>query len=118
MPGGVNFALFSQHADEVELCLFSPDGQTEVARLLMPKCSNQIWHGFVPGLSAGAVYGYRVYGPYDPHRGLRFNPNKLLLDPYAKALVGILSGTTPTTALPLASPPRISPTTIGTTPTG
>ena len=88
VPGGVNFALFSQHADEVELCLFSPDGQTEVARLLMPKCSNQIWHGFVPGLSAGAVYGYRVYGPYDPHRGLRFNPNKLLLDPYAKALVG------------------------------
>ncbi|HEY6530239.1 MAG TPA: glycogen debranching protein GlgX [Cellvibrionaceae bacterium] len=86
--GGVNFALFSQHADEVELCIFSPDGQTEIAHLSLPQCTNQIWHGFVPGLEAGAVYGYRVYGPYDPHRGLRFNPNKLLLDPYARALVG------------------------------
>lgn len=85
---GVNFALFSQHAEEVELCLFSADGQTEIAHLSLPQCTNQIWHGFVPGLEAGAVYGYRVYGPYAPHRGLRFNPNKLLLDPYAKAMVG------------------------------
>jgi isoamylase len=86
--GGVNFALFSQHADAVELCLFTPDGHTELARIALPACTNHVWHGFVPGLQAGTVYGYRVHGPYDPHRGMRFNANKLLLDPYARALVG------------------------------
>lgn len=85
---GVNFALFSAHADAVELCLFSADGQTELTRLKLQEQTNHIWHGFVPKLPAGTLYGYRVYGPYDPQRGLRFNPNKLLLDPYAKQLFG------------------------------
>lgn len=86
--GGVNFALFSAHATRVELCLFSADGRTEVRRLDLPAVSNQVWHGFLPGVGEGAVYGYRVHGPYQPHLGHRFNPHKLLLDPYARALVG------------------------------
>lgn len=85
---GVNFALFSAHAERVELCLFSADGRTEVGRLVLPEFTNEIWHGYVPGLKAGTLYGYRVYGPYDPERGHRFNANKLLIDPYARELVG------------------------------
>lgn len=88
MEGGVNFALFSAHAEDVELCLFSPDGQHELRRLKMPAINNQIWHGFLPGAGPGTVYGYRVHGPYQPHLGHRFNPNKLLLDPYAQRLLG------------------------------
>ncbi|MEX2132236.1 MAG: glycogen debranching protein GlgX [Pseudohongiellaceae bacterium] len=88
MEGGVNFALFSAHAEKVELCLFSPDGQHEISRLEMPAISNQVWHGFLPRAGAGTVYGYRVHGPYQPHLGHRFNPNKLLLDPYARQLLG------------------------------
>ncbi len=86
--GGVNFALFSAHAERVELCLFSADGSTEVARLELPAVSNQVWHGFLPGAGPGTLYGYRVHGPYQPHLGHRFNPNKLLLDPYARHLHG------------------------------
>ncbi|PWE55615.1 glycogen debranching enzyme GlgX [Metarhizobium album] len=85
---GVNFALFSAHAERVELCLFDERGQTEIARLTLPEFTNEIWHGFVPGLKPGALYGYRVHGPYDPGNGHRFNPNKLLIDPYARQLVG------------------------------
>ena len=87
---GVNFALFSAHAERVELCLYEPDGRTEIARLDLPEFTHQVWHGYVPGLRPGALYGYRVYGPYDPHNGHRFNPNKLLIDPYARDLVGKL----------------------------
>jgi len=86
--GGVNFALFSAHAERVELCLFSPDGKTETQRLELPAQSNQIWHGFLPGLGPGALYGYRVYGPYQPQLGHRFNHHKLLIDPYTRALSG------------------------------
>ncbi len=82
--GGVNFALFSAHAQSVELCLFDPTGSMEIARLTLPQNTNEIWHGFVPGLKAGALYGYRVHGPYDPENGHRFNANKLLVDPYAR----------------------------------
>jgi isoamylase len=88
VDGGVNFALFSAHAEKVELCLFSEDGQTEIQRLVMPDLTNQVWNGFVPGLAPGALYGYRVYGPYQPDLGHRFNHNKLLLDPYARKLSG------------------------------
>nr|WP_207186692.1 glycogen debranching protein GlgX [Phaeovulum veldkampii] len=87
---GVNFALFSAHATRVELCLFSPNGQTEQARLTLPEAEGGIWSGFVPGLKPGAVYGYRVHGPYEPEAGHRFNPNKLLIDPYARQVVGPL----------------------------
>lgn len=85
---GTNFALFSSHAEKVELCLFDETGQMEVARLVLPEYTNEVWHGYVPGVKPGALYGYRVHGPYDPENGHRFNPNKLLLDPYARELVG------------------------------
>lgn len=85
---GVNFALFSAHAERVELCLFDHSGKTEIARLELPEYTDEIWHGYVPDLQPGALYGYRVYGPYDPVNGHRFNPNKLLIDPYARELFG------------------------------
>ncbi len=84
---GVNFALFSEHATKVELCLFeSPDSTRESARIALPEMTDMIWHGSFPDLRPGQLYGYRVHGPYDPEQGLRFNPNKVLFDPYAKAV--------------------------------
>ncbi|OYX23153.1 MAG: glycogen debranching enzyme GlgX [Rhodobacterales bacterium 32-66-7] len=85
---GVNFAVFSTHAEQIELCLFSPDGRKELARLPIHEREGDIWHLHVEGLGAGTVYGYRAHGPYAPERGHRFNPNKLLLDPYARAVEG------------------------------
>lgn len=85
---GVNFSLFSAHAEKVELCLFSADGQHEIGRYTMPEHTHDIWHGYLPGLQPGAVYGYRVYGAYDPQEGHRFNHHKLVLDPYGRQLVG------------------------------
>lgn len=85
---GVNFALFSEHATAVELCLFSPDGVRETQRLRLPERTGWVWHGRVPGLCPGQLYGYRVHGPFAPEEGQRFNPNKLLLDPYAKRITG------------------------------
>ena len=84
---GVNFALFSENATKVELCLFdSPDSKNESVRVALPERTNMIWHGYVPGLRPGQVYGYRVHGPFDPAAGHRFNPAKILLDPYAKSI--------------------------------
>ncbi len=84
---GVNFALFSEHARRVELCLFdSPEATVESCRVDLPEHTNQVWHGFMPGLRSGQIYGYRVHGPSEPSQGHRFNPKKLLLDPYAKAI--------------------------------
>jgi len=88
---GVNFAVFSAHATRVELCLFTDDGTTEVARIALMERDGDVWHVYVAGLGPGTVYGFRVHGPYAPHEGHRFNPNKLLLDPYAKKLTGRLS---------------------------
>ena len=88
LAGGTNFALFSEHAQAVELCVFDASGLTEQARYFLPQCSDGIWHGYVPGLTSGACYGYRVHGVFDPNLGHRFNANKLLLDPYAKQLKG------------------------------
>ena len=85
---GVNFSLFSANATKVELCLFDDQGETELERLELPEYTNQLFHGFVPEARPGTIYGYRVHGPYAPEEGHRFNPNKLLLDPYAKSLVG------------------------------
>ncbi len=85
---GTNFAIFSEHATKVEVCLFDKDAKEEVERIELPEYTNQIWHGYLPDVKAGALYGYRVYGPYEPENGHRFNPNKLLLDPYACAYVG------------------------------
>ena len=81
---GVNFAIFSGHAEAVEICLFDADGVRETARITLPEYTNEIFHGYIPGLTPGQLYGLRIYGPYAPSEGHRFNPNKLLLDPYAK----------------------------------
>lgn len=85
---GVNFALFSAHATAVELCIFSADGNQELQRIALPEYTDGVWHGVLIGAAAGLVYAYRVHGPYAPKSGQRFNANKLLMDPYAKALVG------------------------------
>ncbi len=85
---GVNFALFSAHAERVELCIYDTSGKRERERITLPECTDQVWHGYVAGVLPGDCYGYRVYGPYDPTHGQRFNPNKLLVDPYAKQLRG------------------------------
>jgi len=87
---GVNFAIFSAHATKVELCLFDSSGEVELERIELPEYTDEIWHGYLPDAHPGQIYGYRVYGPYDPENGHRFNPNKLLIDPYAKQLVGEL----------------------------
>src|SRR5882762_5516608 len=87
---GVNFALFSERADRVELCLFDSKTRRETERIAMRWQTNQVWHCYLPEARPGLLYGYRVYGPYDPKRGLRFNPHKLLLDPYARRLAGEL----------------------------
>ena len=87
---GVNFALFSAHATRVELCLFDSDGKKQIGAIDLPEYTDEVWHGYVPEARPGTVYAYRVHGPYEPTEGHRFNPNKLLLDPYAKQLVGQL----------------------------
>ncbi len=87
---GVNFALFSANATKVELCLFDQDGAREIERVELPEYTDEVWHGYLPDARPGTTYGYRVHGPYDPAAGHRFNPNKLLLDPYAKQIVGQL----------------------------
>jgi len=87
---GVNFALFSQHAEQVELCLFDGTGRQERQRIVLRECTDHVWHCYLPQLRPGQAYGYRVHGPYKPEQGHRFNPNKLLLDPYAKDTVGQL----------------------------
>jgi glycogen operon protein len=87
---GVNFALFSAHATKVELCLFDERGETELERFELPEYTDEVFHGYVHDARPGTVYAYRVHGPYAPEEGHRFNPNKLLLDPYARAHVGEL----------------------------
>jgi isoamylase len=87
---GVNFSIFSANATKVELCLFDEKGERELGRIELPEYTDEIWHVYIKGLKPGANYGYRVHGPYEPENGHRFNPNKLLLDPYAKAFVGEL----------------------------
>ncbi len=90
---GVNFAIFSAHAEAIELCLFDAGGRKEIARYHLPECTDEIWHGYLPTVQAGQLYGYRAHGPYRPEQGHRFNPHKLLLDPYAKKLAGQLKWT-------------------------
>ncbi len=90
--GGVNFCVFSAHATRVELCLFDGTGLHEVARVPLPGRSGDAWHGWLPGAGAGLVYAYRVHGPWRPERGHRFNPHKLLLDPWAREIVSPLHG--------------------------
>jgi isoamylase len=88
---GVNFAVFSQNAESIEICLFDSDGVHETARVRLPEYTNEVYHGYIRDLQPGQLYGLRVYGPYAPAEGHRFNANKLLLDPYAKQLHGQLT---------------------------
>ncbi|MBI2289377.1 MAG: glycogen debranching protein GlgX [Betaproteobacteria bacterium] len=88
---GVNFALFSAHAEKVELCIFDERGRRELQRIVLPEQTDQIWHCYLPEARPGMLYGYRVHGPYRPDEGHRFNSNKLLLDPYAKSLTGTIA---------------------------
>ena len=84
---GVNFALYSENATNVELCLFeSPDASKEYCRISLPESTDLVWHCYLPDILPDQVYGYRVYGPHEPEKGHRFNPNKILLDPYAKGI--------------------------------
>src|SRR5918992_2828231 len=86
---GTNFAIFSEQATAVDLCLFSgPEDAQEAARIRLREQTDQIWHAYLPDVRPGQLYGYRVHGPYAPERGHRFNPAKLLLDPYAKSVEG------------------------------
>ncbi|MFC5382493.1 glycogen debranching protein GlgX [Aquipuribacter nitratireducens] len=88
---GTNFAVFSEVATKVELCLLD-DARRERERIAMPEADGFVWHCYLPGVQPGQRYGFRVHGPYEPHRGLRCNPSKLLLDPYAKAIEGMTDG--------------------------
>jgi isoamylase len=85
---GVNFALYSEHAEKVELCLFEISGRRETVRVRLPEQTDMVWHGYLPEVRPGQLYGYRVYGPYAPEHGQRFNHHKLLLDPYSKQIQG------------------------------
>ncbi len=85
---GTNFAVFSAHASKIELCQFSEDGRTEIKRHRLPERTGNVWHGYAPGLKPGAPYGFRAHGAYAPEAGHRFNPRKLLLDPYTRELLG------------------------------
>jgi isoamylase len=84
---GTNFSIYSEHATAVELCLFDETGLQE-ERIRLEECTAFIWHGYLQGIAAGQLYAYRVHGPWEPEKGLRFNPNKLLIDPYAQAICG------------------------------
>ena len=89
---GVNFALFSESATGVELCLFSRDNDAmESEKIMVREVTDHVWHCYLPDVRPGQFYGYRVHGPYDPNNGLRFNPAKLLIDPYAKAITGAIT---------------------------
>ena len=86
---GTNFSLFSEHATKVELCLFDrPDDVVESGRVELVERTDKIWHCYLPDARPGQLYAFRVHGPYDPERGHRFNPHKLLIDPFAKAISG------------------------------
>ena len=88
---GVNFALFTEHATGVELCLFAHEGDTnEAAKIQLTERTDQVWHCYLPDARPGQYYGYRVHGPYEPLKGHRFNAAKLLIDPYAKAITGAI----------------------------
>ena len=102
---GVNFALFSENATGVELCLFdSPDSDKESHRIRIEERTDQVWHAYLPEIRPGQMYGYRVHGPYEPEAGHRFNPSKLLIDPYSKALTGTVKRSEAMFAYPIGDP--------------
>ncbi len=90
---GINFAVFSANAEQIELCIFDPGGRREIQRYALPQWTDEVWHGYLPDARPGLLYGYRAHGRYAPEEGHRFNPNKLLLDPYARKLHGAVRWT-------------------------
>jgi glycogen operon protein len=90
---GVNFAIFSANATQIDLCLFDPAGRREIARIELPECTDEVFHGYLPHAQPGLIYGFRAHGRYAPDEGHRFNPNKLLLDPYARDIFGVVRWT-------------------------
>jgi isoamylase len=90
---GVNFAVYSANAEKIELCVYDETGRRELKRYPLPEWTDEVWHGYLPDAQPGLVYGYRAHGRYAPEEGHRFNPNKLLLDPYAKQMIGELRWT-------------------------
>jgi isoamylase len=90
---GINFAVFSHHATQMQLCVFDSTGRREIRRYDFPERTDEIWHGYLPNAMPGLVYGLRAHGPYEPQNGHRFNPHKLLLDPYAKGITGTVRWT-------------------------
>ncbi len=102
---GVNFAVYSSVATRIEVCIYDPANPTkEIERFDLPEVTDLVWHGYVPGLEPGALYGLRVHGPYEPAKGHRCNPHKLLVDPYAKALYGEVDWRQPVFGYPLGNP--------------
>lgn len=101
---GTNFALFSENAESVHLCLFDESGATETDRFVLNEQTAHVWHGYIPGVRPGQVYGYRVMGPYAPELGQRFNASKVLIDPYAKALTGTVDWDGPVFGYPISNP--------------
>src|SRR6204780_5338077 len=101
---GVNFALYSENAIKVELCLYDVRNRRESDRIQLPEQTAFVWHGYVPNLQPGQLYGYRVHGPYEPAKGLRFNPAKLLVDPYARATAGKVEWSAPVFPYQLGHP--------------
>ena len=102
---GVNFAIYSAHATGIEVCLFDGDDR-ETARIALPEYRDETFHGYVPGIGPGQRYGLRVHGPYEPQAGHRFNPNKLVLDPYARAHIGELQWNPAVFGYPLDHPDK------------
>jgi len=90
---GVNFAVFSAHATRMDLCLFDPSGKRQIGCYELPEWTDEVWHGYLPDILPGQLYGFRAHGPYEPENGHRFNPNKVLIDPYARQLAGQLRWT-------------------------
>ena len=115
---GVNFALFSEHATAVELCLFDDAVAAEPLRrpVTMPAATDRVWHAYLPDVRPGTLYGYRVDGPYEPGAGTGSTGNKLLIDPYAKAVSGRSGGATSSSATPSAILRRTSRSTLATRP--
>src|SRR5918997_6334695 len=103
---GTNFAVFSEGATGVELCLFDAPESGERHCIPLPETTAHIWHGYLPGVRPGQLYGYRVFGPYEPEAGLRFNPAKVLLDPYARAVANKPDWSAPLFGYPLNNPDK------------
>src|SRR5437764_13231539 len=101
---GVNFALYSEKAAAVELCLFENGGSDVSEVVPIHESTGYVWHCYIPGVKLGQLYGYRVHGAYEPEHGDRFNPNKLLIDPYARALAGTVNWNAPVFGYKLGDP--------------